>query len=51
MVTILTISHDVGLNQNKGKSKATLRNCSYDKVLWKYAANLQENTHAKVRFQ
>ena len=24
---------------------------SKEKVFWKYAANLQENTHAKVRFQ
>ena len=29
---------------------ATLR-CSSEKVFWKYAANLQKNTHAEVRFQ
>ena len=27
------------------------RSSPYEKVLWKYAANLQENTHAKVQFQ
>ena len=25
--------------------------CSEKKVFWKYAANLQENTHAEMRFQ
>ena len=25
--------------------------CSLEKVFWKYAANLQENTYAKVRLQ
>ena len=30
---------------------AALQRCSYEKVLWKYPKNLQENTHAKVRFQ
>ena len=33
------------------ESEAALQMCSYKKVFWKYAANLQENTHAKVRFQ
>ena len=32
-------------------SEAALQRCSYKKVFLKYAANLQENTHAKVRFQ
>ena len=27
-----------------------LRRCSYEKVFRKYAANLQENTHAEVWF-
>ena len=31
--------------------KNTFQKCSYKKVLWKYAANLQEITHAEVRFQ
>ena len=31
-------------------SLATHR-CSYEKVLWKCTANLQENTHAEVQFQ
>ena len=30
---------------------AAIRRCYVKKVLWKYAANLQENTHAEVRFQ
>ena len=32
-------------------SEAALQSCSYKKVFWKYAANLQENTHAEVWFQ
>ena len=32
-------------------SEAATQRCSYEKVFWKYAANLQENNHAKVRFQ
>ena len=31
--------------------EAALLMCSYTKLFWKYAANLQENTHAEVRFQ
>ena len=30
---------------------ATLHSCSYKKVFWKYAANLQENIHAEMWFQ
>ena len=32
-------------------SKAATHRCSEEKVLLKYAANLQENTHAEVWFQ
>ena len=32
-------------------SEAVLQRCSYEKVFWKYAANLQENIHAEVQFQ
>ena len=28
-------------------SEAALQRCSWEKVFWKYAANLQENTHAE----
>ena len=28
-------------------SEAATQRCSWEKVLWKYSANLQENTHAK----
>ena len=28
-------------------SEAALQTCSLEKVFWKYAANLQENTHAE----
>ena len=31
-------------------SEATLQRCSYNRLLWKYAANLQENTHDKCDF-
>ena len=32
-------------------SEAATQRCSYVKVIWKYATNLQEKTHAKVYFQ
>ena len=32
-------------------SGAAVQRCSYEKVFRKYAANLQENSHAKVWFQ
>ena len=31
--------------------EAAIHRCSYEKVFRKYAANLQENTHAEVGFQ
>ena len=34
----------------RGLTEAALYRSFYEKVLWKYAANLQENTHAKVPF-
>ena len=42
--------------QNKVKKwnsvqKQPSQSCSEEKVFWKYAANLQENSHAEVRFQ
>ena len=32
-------------------TEAVIQRCSYEKLFWKYAANLQENTHAELRFQ
>ena len=32
-------------------TESALQRCSYKEVFWKYAVNLQENTHAEVRFQ
>ena len=32
-------------------AEATIQRCSQENLFWKYAANLQENTHAKVSFQ
>ena len=32
-------------------TEAVVQRCSLEKVLWKYAANLQETTHAEVWFQ
>ena len=29
-------------------AETDLQRCSYKKMFWKYAANLQENTHAEV---
>ena len=31
--------------------EAATQSCSWEKVFWNYAANLQENTHAEVRSQ
>ena len=33
------------------KAEAVTQMCSTEKVFWKHAANLQENTHAEVWFQ
>ena len=44
--------YSVKLRQtNELTSKAAVQRCSEEKVFWKYAANLQENTHAEVSFQ
>ena len=39
-----------GRNMQEELEAATQR-CSWEKVFWEYAANLQENTHAEVQFQ
>ena len=31
--------------------EAALHKCSYKKVFWKYAGNLQDNAHADLWFQ
>ena len=31
----------------KKVAEAAVQRCFYEKVFWKYARNLQENTHAK----
>ena len=43
----LGLSH---LNERRYK-EAAIQRCSWEMVLWKYAANLQENTYVEVRFQ
>ena len=40
----------VGLMKNHF-TEVAVKMCSYKKVLWKYAANLQEVTHAEVWYQ
>ena len=35
----------------KEVSEAAIQMCSWEKMFWKYAVNLQENTHAEVWFQ
>ena len=32
-------------------TEAAVQRCFLEKVFWKYAANLQQTTYAKVRFQ
>ena len=41
----------INLWYKKLLSEAATQRCSFEKVFWKYASNLQENTHAEVRFQ
>ena len=36
------------IHDNSGTLEADLHRCSFKKVFWQYAANLQENTHAEV---
>ena len=31
-------------------AEAAIHRCSLEKVFWKYAENVQENTHAEVLF-
>ena len=31
--------------------EAALQSCSYKKVFWKYASNLEDNTHPEAGFQ
>ena len=39
------------IDQYNRQHSAALQRCSLEKMFYKYAANLQENTHAEVRFQ
>ena len=32
-------------------TEAATQRCSLEKLFWKYVTNLQESTHAEVRFQ
>ena len=47
----------ISIGENAGKenvifsapTEAATKRCSYEKVFWKCAANLQENTHAELK--
>ena len=43
-------NHHILLNRITA-TEAAFQRCSYEKVFWKYVADLQENTHTEVRFQ
>ena len=43
-------NHHILLNRITA-TEAALQRCSYEKVFWKYVADLQESTHTEVRFQ
>ena len=43
-----TIAYYVSSSYCTYISETAVRRCSWEKVFWKYAANLQENTHAEV---
>ena len=38
-------------NENMAATEAAVQRCFLEKVFWKYAANLQQNTHVEVQFQ
>ena len=40
-----------GITYNNVLIEAAFQRCSSEKVVWKYTENLQDNNHAKVRFQ
>ena len=56
-INFLTKTTDKKLRQTETKtacpifSEAAPQRCPYEKMFRKYAENLQENTHAEVRFQ
>ena len=43
--------YETGYTRNLLIIEAAHQWCSYEKVFWKYAADLQEKTHAKLWFQ
>ena len=45
------IRHDSSLGKTDQGTEAATQMCSWEKVFWKYAANLQENNYAEVLFQ
>ena len=50
-ITIELLNFENAKTEMKLKTETAIQRCSWEKVFWKYAANLQENTHAEVRFQ
>ena len=52
---LVIVSGKKHFTNSKGKfvnfPEAANQSCSLEKLFWKYAANLQENTHAEVWFQ
>ena len=49
--TLKLLLHALSTRKNRiaqFNSRAALQRCSWDKVFWKYAENLQENTYAEV---
>ena len=42
---------DVVLSLCHHETETAIQRCCQKEVFWKYAANIQENTHAKVWFQ
>ena len=49
-LSVEIFNNRVGTNRIN-ETEAAIQRCSYEKVFWKYAANLQGSTHAKVWFQ
>ena len=50
MLRKLTSDGSIHLVRTYKYSEAALHRCSYKKMFWKYAASLQDNTHAEVWF-
>ena len=48
LIKMSGLMNDISQKNSELSSEAALQSCSKEKVFWKYAENLQENTRAEV---